>query len=50
MEGRDIGALLSRLADSIRTDVRMRLRVEVGRARIRTSARIVIGAAPLSET
>lgn len=43
MEGRDIGALLSRLAESIRADVRMRLRVEVGRARIRTSARIVIG-------
>lgn len=42
MEGRDVGALLSRLAESIRADVRMRLRVEVGRARIRTSARIVI--------
>lgn len=35
--------LLSRLATSIREDVRMRLRVEVGRARIRTSARIVVG-------
>lgn len=43
MEGRDLGALLSRLAESIRGDVRMRLRVEVGRARIRTSARIVVG-------
>ena len=43
MESRDLGALLSRLAESIRGDVRMRLRVEVGRARIRTSARIVIG-------
>jgi len=42
MEGRDLGALLSRLAESIRGDVRMRLRVEVGRARIRTSARIVV--------
>ena len=42
MEGRDVGALLGRLAESIRADVRMRLRVEVGRARIRTSARIVI--------
>ncbi len=42
MEARDLGALLSRLAESIRADVRMRLRVEVGRARIRTSARIVI--------
>ncbi len=43
METRDLGALLGRLADSIRGDVRMRLRVEVGRARIRTSARIVMG-------
>ena len=42
MEGRDLGALLGRLAESTRADVRMRLRVEVGRARIRTSARIVI--------
>lgn len=42
MESRDVGGLLSRLAESIRADVRMRLRVEVGRARIRTSARIVI--------
>ncbi len=33
---------VSRLAESIRGDVRMRLRVEVGRARIRTSARIVV--------
>ena len=39
----DLGPLLSRLAESIRGDVRMRLRVEVGRARIRTSARIVMG-------
>ena len=43
MEARDLGPLLSRLADSIRGDVRMRLRVEVGRTRIRTSARIVVG-------
>jgi len=42
MEGRDLGSLLGRLADSIRADVRMRLRVEVGRARIRTSSRIVL--------
>lgn len=41
MEARDLGPLLGRLADTIRSDVRMRLRVEVGRARIRTSARIV---------
>lgn len=42
MEGRDLGPLLSRLAESIRADVRMRRRVEVGRARIRTSSRIVL--------
>ncbi len=42
MEGRDLGPLLTRLADSIRADVRMRLRVEVGRARVRTSSKIVL--------
>lgn len=39
----DLGGLLSRLAESIRADVRMRVRVEVGRARIRSSAKIVVG-------
>ncbi len=48
MEGRDLGPLLSRLAESIRGDVRMRLRVEVGRARIRTSVRIVMGVTVLT--
>lgn len=42
MEARELGPLLTRLAESIRGDVKMRLRVEVGRARIRTSARIVV--------
>ena len=42
LEARDLGPLLSRLAVFIRADVRMRLRIEVSRARIRTSARIVI--------
>lgn len=42
METRELGPLLGRLAETIRADVRMRLRVEVGRARIRTSARIVV--------
>ncbi|MDY7106814.1 MAG: pilus assembly protein TadB [Actinomycetota bacterium] len=41
MEARELGPLLGRLAETIRADVRMRLRVEVGRTRIRTSARIV---------
>ena len=42
MEARELGPLLGRLAETIRGDVRMRLRVEVGRARIRTSAQIVV--------
>ncbi len=42
MEGKDLGPLLGRLADSIRADVRMRMRIEVGRARVRTSSRIVL--------
>ena len=42
MEARELGPLLGRLAETIRADVRMRLRVEVGRARIRTSAQIVV--------
>lgn len=43
MEVRELNPLLSRLAESIRDDVRMRLRVEVSRTRIRQSSRIVIG-------
>ncbi len=43
MEGRDLGPLLGRLSESIRADVRMRQRIEVGRARIRTSSKIVLG-------
>lgn len=42
MESRDLGPLLTRLSESIRADVRMRLRVEVGRSRIRTSSKIVL--------
>jgi tight adherence protein B len=42
LEARDLGGLLTRLAEAIRGDVRMRIRVEVGRARIRTSARIAV--------
>ena len=42
MEARDIGPLLTRLSESIRADVRMRLRIEVGRSRIRTSSKIVL--------
>ncbi|MGH1489009.1 MAG: type II secretion system F family protein [Acidimicrobiales bacterium] len=43
MEGRDLGSLLTRLSESIRADVRMRLRIEVGRARVRMSSKIVLG-------
>ncbi|MGH9222265.1 MAG: type II secretion system F family protein [Acidimicrobiales bacterium] len=42
LEARDLGPLLARLAEAIRGDVRMRSRVEIGRARIRTSARIAV--------
>lgn len=43
LEARDLGSLLARLAEAIRGDVRMRTRIDVGRARIRTSARIAVG-------
>lgn len=43
LEAADLGALLARLAEATRGDVRMRTRVEIGRARIRTSARIAVG-------
>jgi len=48
MEVRELGPLLGRLADATRADTRMRERVEVGRARIRTSARIVVGTTVLT--
>ncbi len=48
MESRDLGPLLTRLSESIRADVRMRLRVEVGRARIRTSSKIVLAVTMLT--
>lgn len=43
MEASDLSSLLSRLADSIRGEARMRIRVEVGRARVRTAAKIIVG-------
>jgi hypothetical protein len=43
LEARDLGSLLARLAEAIRGDVRMRTRIEIGRARIRTSGRIAVG-------
>lgn len=39
----DLTGLLSRLAESIRDDARMRIRVDVSRTRVRTAARVVAG-------
>jgi tight adherence protein B len=44
MEAADLGGVLSRLAVSIRDDATMRVKVESGRAKLRTSARIIVGA------
>jgi tight adherence protein B len=41
-EGTDFSSVLSRLAAITRGEVRMRLRVEVGRATLRTSARMIL--------
>lgn len=43
MEASDLSGLLTRLADAIRGDARMRVRVEVGRARVRTATKVIIG-------
>lgn len=43
MEVSDLSGLLSRLADAIRDDARMRIRVEVGRTRIRTASKVIVG-------
>jgi tight adherence protein B len=43
MEVSDLSSLLSRLADAIRDDARMRIRVEVGRTRVRTAAKVIVG-------
>lgn len=43
LEARDLSGLLSRLADSIRGEARMRIRVEVGRTKIRTATKIIVG-------
>jgi Flp pilus assembly protein TadB len=41
-EGTDFALVLSRLARITRDEVRMRLRVEASRARLRTSARVIV--------
>ena len=43
MEASDLGSLLSRLAESIRGEARMRIRVDVGRSRVRTAAKVIVG-------
>ncbi len=50
MEGRDLGPLLTRLAESIRADLRMRQRIEIGRARISTSSKIVLAVTLITVT
>lgn len=39
---RDLGPLLTRLAEAIRDEARMRIRVEVSRTRIRTAAKVIL--------
>ncbi|MBW3642404.1 MAG: pilus assembly protein TadB [Actinobacteria bacterium] len=43
MEASDLTGLLSRLADAIRGEARMRIRVEVGRTRVRTATKVIVG-------
>lgn len=43
MEAADLTGLLSRLAVSIRDDATMRVKIEVSRSRLRTSAKIIAG-------
>lgn len=43
MEASDLTGLLSRLAESIRGEARMRVRVEVGRTRVRTATKVILG-------
>lgn len=43
MEASDLSGLLSRLADASRGEARMRIRVEVGRTRVRTATKVIVG-------
>jgi Flp pilus assembly protein TadB len=43
LEASDLSSLLSRLADATRGEARMRIRVEVGRTRVRTATKVIIG-------
>ncbi len=48
LQAQNLGDVLTRLAASIRGDVTMRVRVEVGRAKIATSSKIVVGVSALT--
>lgn len=43
MEASDLSALLSRLAEATRGEARMRVRVEVGRTRVRAATKVIVG-------
>lgn len=43
MEASDLTGLLSRLAEAIRGEARMRIRVEVGRTQVRTATKVIVG-------
>jgi hypothetical protein len=48
MEASDLSGLLSRLADATRGEARMRIRVEVGRTRVRTATKVIVGVVVLA--
>ena len=43
LEASDLSSLLSRLADATRGEARMRIRVDVGRTRVRTATKVIVG-------
>ena len=43
MEASDLSGLLTRLAEATRGEARMRIRVEVGRTRVRTATKVILG-------
>ncbi|QYG94404.1 hypothetical protein HC251_19490 [Iamia sp. SCSIO 61187] len=43
LEASDLSNLLSRLADAARGEARMRIRVDIGRTRVRTAAKVIVG-------
>lgn len=43
LEASDLSSLLTRLAEATRGEARMRIRVEVGRTRVRTATKVIVG-------